>query len=111
MSDMTRLGRSLFGIATLSIVLLVAVNGTPVIAQSVDAQERCRGDVMRLCSEFVPDMDLIVICLKAKRLRLTSSCLQALSPSAQEPFPTDKMRNSRRTVSPAAASRSTRTYQ
>jgi hypothetical protein len=99
------------GIATLSIVLLVAANGTPVTAQSVDAQERCTGDVMRLCSEFVPDADSIVICLKAKRLRLTSSCLQALSPPPQEPSPTDTLQKPRRTVSPAAASRSTRTYQ
>jgi len=36
---------------------------------------------MRLCSEFVPDADAIVVCLKAKRLQLTSSCLNALSPA------------------------------
>jgi len=65
---------------------LVAVSGKPAAAQSADAQERCTEDVMRLCSEFVPDADSIVVCLKAKRLQLTSSCLNALSPAPLEPL-------------------------
>jgi hypothetical protein len=93
-------------------LLLVAVSGKPATAQSADAQERCTEDVMRLCSEFVPDADSIVVCLKAKRLQLTSSCLNALSPTPVEPFaqvsPTKQMQNARRTVSPVAAARSTR---
>jgi hypothetical protein len=36
---------------------------------------------MRLCSEFIPDADRIVGCLKAKRRQLTPSCLSALQPS------------------------------
>jgi len=110
-SDRSRL---LFGIATGSLmVLLLAVSGRPAAAQSADAQERCTGDVMRLCSEFVPDADSIVVCLKAKRFQLTSSCLNALSPAPLEPValqapPTNKLQKARRTVSPAAAARSTR---
>ena len=95
-------------------LLMVAVGGKPAAAQSADAQERCTEDVMRLCSEFVPDADDIVVCLKAKRLRLTSSCLNALSPPPAEPLaqvsPTMKMQNARRTVSPVAAARSTRVH-
>jgi hypothetical protein len=34
---------------------------------------------MRLCSEFIPDADNIVKCLKAKRRQLTPSCLTALT--------------------------------
>jgi hypothetical protein len=34
---------------------------------------------MRLCSEFVPDPDSIVACLKKKRRELTPSCLGALT--------------------------------
>src|SRR5471032_239404 len=64
---------------SLMMLVLVVVSGKAAIAQSADAQERCTGDVMRLCSEFVPDADSIVVCLKAKRLQLTSSCLNALS--------------------------------
>lgn len=101
------------GIAAGSLVMLVAVSGKPATAQSADAQERCTEDVMRLCSEFVPDADAIVVCLKAKRLQLTSSCLNALSPAPPQPLasrvsPTKKLQNARRTVSPADAARSTR---
>ena len=101
------------GIAAGSLVMLVAISGKPATAQSADAQERCTEDVMRLCSEFVPDADSIVVCLKAKRLQLTSSCLNALSPAPLQPLasqvsPTKKLQNARRTVSPGDAARSTR---
>jgi hypothetical protein len=101
------------GIAAGSLVMLVAVSGKPAAAQSADAEERCTEDVMRLCSEFVPDADAIVVCLKAKRLRLTSSCLNALAPPPSQPLasqasPTKNLQKARHTVSPAEAARSTR---
>jgi hypothetical protein len=104
--------RFLAGVAAGSLVaLLVAISGTPATAQSADAEERCTGDVMRLCSEFVPDTDSIVACLKAKRLRLTSSCLNALSPAPYEALASQgppAKKKAQRTVSPAEAARSTR---
>jgi hypothetical protein len=36
---------------------------------------------MRLCNEFIPDADRIVVCLKAKRRQLSPGCLTALQPS------------------------------
>jgi hypothetical protein len=51
----------------------------PAAAQAPDAAERCTPDVMRLCSEFVPDADRIVGCLKAKRRQLSPSCSSALT--------------------------------
>jgi hypothetical protein len=53
----------------------------PATAQSSDAANLCTPDVMRLCSEFVPDADRIVVCLKAKRRQLSRPCLAALSPA------------------------------
>jgi hypothetical protein len=77
--------RLLFGLAVgLLTMSFVAGYAKPAGAQSADAEARCTGDVMRLCSEFVPDADSIVICLKAKRLQLEPSCLNALSPVAPE---------------------------
>ena len=61
-------------------LLLIAA---PAQAQAPDAAERCTPDVMRLCSEYVPDEGRIVRCLKAKRARLSRSCLTALQPSAK----------------------------
>lgn len=74
--------RLLFGAAAgLLAMSLMAVSAKPAAAQAADAEARCTGDVMRLCSEFVPDADSIVVCLKAKRAHLEPSCLNALSPA------------------------------
>ena len=70
----------LCAIAAALTVLMVTSGATPATAQASDASERCTADVMRLCSEFVPDADRIVVCLKAKRRQLTHSCLTALQP-------------------------------
>ncbi len=53
-------------------VLMVAGGTKPAAAQASDAADRCTPDVMRLCSEFVPDADRIVACLKAKRRQLST---------------------------------------
>jgi hypothetical protein len=59
--------------------LMVAGDAKPAAAQASDAADRCTGDVMRLCSEFVPDTDRIVACLKSKRKQVSPSCQSALS--------------------------------
>jgi hypothetical protein len=65
--------------ATASLALwLVAA---PASAQAPDAADRCTPDVMRLCSEHVPDADRIVQCLKVKRKQLSPSCRTALEPA------------------------------
>ena len=77
----------LFGVvAGLFVVVLVSGSAKPAAAQAADAEQRCTGDVMRLCSEFVPDADAIVACLKVKRSQLTSSCLNALLPQPTAPL-------------------------
>jgi hypothetical protein len=53
---------------------------TPVAAQPPNAEQLCTPDVMRLCSEFIPNPDPIVRCLKAKRAQLSPGCHAALSP-------------------------------
>jgi hypothetical protein len=56
----------------------------PASAQAPDAADRCTPDVMRLCSEFVPDADRIVQCLKVKRRQLSPSCSSALQPASSK---------------------------
>ena len=91
--------RFLFGLAV-GFLSFMAGNARPAAAQSADAEARCTGDVMRLCSEFVPDADSIVVCLKAKRLQLEPSCLNALSPAPPQSLalpasPNKKVRSAR----------------
>jgi hypothetical protein len=60
-------------------VLLVAA-ATPAAAQAPNAEQACTPDVMRLCSEFIPNPDPIVRCLRAKRAQLSPACHTALAP-------------------------------
>ena len=59
--------------------LIFAAGVTPAAAQAADAADRCTPDVMRLCSEAIPDADRIVACLKVKRKQLSPDCLKALT--------------------------------
>ena len=74
---------SLCAMAAVLAALMITSGGKPAAAQASDAADRCTPDVMRLCSEFVPDADRIVVCLKAKRRQLTHSCLTALQPQGK----------------------------
>jgi hypothetical protein len=42
--------------------------GTP------EQQQACQPDAMRLCSEFVPDVDRITACMIKNRMRLSPPC-------------------------------------
>jgi len=68
----------------LAIIILLVIGPMQASAQAPDAAERCEPDVMRLCSEFVPDRDNIVTCLKAKRRQLSQSCLTALQSTKRD---------------------------
>jgi hypothetical protein len=81
MKNMTlNLPGALLGAAAGALAVLFVMGSTPASAQAPDAAERCTPDVMRLCSEFVPDADRIVKCLKVKRRQLSPSCSSALQP-------------------------------
>jgi hypothetical protein len=75
------LSGALLSAATGILAVLLIAGPTPAAAQAPDAADRCTPDVMRLCSEFVPDADRIVKCLKAKRRQLSPSCSSALQPA------------------------------
>src|SRR5258708_9895476 len=76
------LSGALLSAAAGTLAMLLVAGPTPAVAQSSDAADRCTPDVMRLCSEFVPDADRIVRCLKVKRRQLSPSCSSALQPAS-----------------------------
>jgi len=48
-------------------------------AQGDDTQRQaCTPDAMRLCSEFIPDVERITACMKAKRVELSDPCRLAM---------------------------------
>ena len=87
------LSGALLSAAAGTLAMLLVAGPTPAVAQSSDAADRCTPDVMRLCSEFVPDADRIVRCLKVKRRQLSPSCHSALQPASSSKSKTKKKRS------------------
>ncbi len=59
-----------------------AQQGTP------EQQAACQPDVMRLCGNFIPDVDRIVACLKANEPSLNPACHDVMFPYVpEEPKP------------------------
>jgi hypothetical protein len=55
--------------------LAVCLVSAPAAAQGTPEQRQaCQPDAMRLCSEFVPDVDRITACMIKNRIRLSPPC-------------------------------------
>jgi hypothetical protein len=53
-----------------------AGNANAEVSEAV--KQACTPDAMRLCSEFIPDVAKITVCMKAKHSQLSSACLTAM---------------------------------
>lgn len=61
---------------TLTIVAAVGVLALPALGQAYteEQQRLCNDDAMRLCGEFVPDVDRITACMHKQRALLSKEC-------------------------------------
>ena len=68
--------RPLAGIALVfGLVCAVSFSLSPAAAQGTpEQQQACQPDAMRLCSEFVPDVQRITACMVRKRAALSPAC-------------------------------------
>lgn len=68
------------GVQRATIMILLVVGSASANAQdseyrgTQDQQMACMGDVFRLCSSEIPDVDRIVGCLKREKSQLTIAC-------------------------------------
>jgi|AmaraimetFIIA100_FD_contig_31_16572009_length_575_multi_7_in_0_out_0_1 hypothetical protein len=46
---------------------------------SEEARQACTPDAMRLCSEFVPDVQRVTACMMRKRAQLSAACRVAMA--------------------------------
>ena len=83
--------------AVLSFALLIMgqngalAQGTP--QGTPEQQAACQPDVMRLCGNFIPDVDRIVACLKYNEPNLNPACHDVMFPYVpEEPKPKAKAR-------------------
>jgi hypothetical protein len=69
---------------------------TSVLAYTPEQQQACTPDAMRLCGDFVPDVDRITACMIQKKSQLSPECRRFFSPdpepgeAAAEPPPNFK---------------------
>src|SRR5271156_6574522 len=70
-----------------SLALLSAtISPAPSFSQGTLAQRSaCTPDVLRLCSEFIPNADEITICLREKNAELSDACRIAFETGIQQP--------------------------
>ena len=67
--------RSLMSVGGLAGLAMLALAPTPAAAQGTPEQRAyCQDDAMRLCGEFVPDVDRITACMKRHRRNLSPAC-------------------------------------
>ena len=66
---------ALFGLA-----LIAAFAASPAAAQGTPEQRAaCEDDAMRLCGQFVPDVQRITACMHARRSQLSPRCRAVFS--------------------------------
>ena len=61
---------SLFAFATTAI----ALQTSPGLAFSSEAQQMCTGDAMRLCSSEIPDISRVRACMVQKKAQVSPGC-------------------------------------
>src|SRR3954468_8360811 len=60
--------------ATLGIALAILVRPGAGFAYTQEEQQACTPDAMRLCGEFVPNVDAITACMIQKKAQLSPQC-------------------------------------
>ena len=58
----------------LAIALFASGIATPASAYTPEQQQACTPDAMRLCGEYVPDVERITACMRSKRAYLSPRC-------------------------------------
>lgn len=56
-------------------------------AYTPEQQQMCTGDAMRLCGEYIPDVDRITACMIRKYSQLSSGCQAVFEAPASAPAP------------------------
>jgi hypothetical protein len=59
---------------------------TPAAAQGSEEERRaCTPDAMRLCREYIPNVERIIACMVARRAELSPACQAFVKPDQPEP--------------------------
>ncbi|MBH5372186.1 hypothetical protein [Bradyrhizobium glycinis] len=61
-------------VASLSLALAILALPRAGFAYTQEEQQACTPDAMRLCSEFIPNVDAITACMIKKKAQLSPQC-------------------------------------
>lgn len=71
----------------LALVGWLAVPEGALAQGTAQEQDACRPDVFRLCSSYIPDVNNIVACLRAREPQLSPACHDVMFPRVADPPP------------------------
>lgn len=91
--------------AILGIALAVLVQPGAGFAYTQEEQQACTPDAMRLCGEFVPNVDAITACMIQKKAQLSPQCRPFFR---QGPEPGEARAGRQTNIAPKAARKSTK---
>jgi hypothetical protein len=81
------------GVALSVALSIMGQNGAFAQQGTPEQQAACQPDVMRLCGNFIPDVDRIVACLKYNEPNLNPACHDVFFPVViEEPKPKAKQK-------------------
>lgn len=84
-------------------LLAVLAGAAPAAAQGTEEERRaCTPDAMRLCREYIPNVDRIIACMVARRAELSPECQAFVKPPEPEPTAVAAAKPSRTAVRSAA---------
>ena len=75
-------GAAHFGPA-LAAALFASVLSTSAFAYTPEQQQACTPDAMRLCGDYIPDVDRITACMIARKSQLSPECRQFFRPGPE----------------------------
>src|SRR5947199_10568570 len=74
-----------------AVVLAAALFSSSAFAYTPEQQQACTPDAMRLCGEYVPDVDRITVCMIQRKSQLSPECQRFFraGPEPEAGQPTD----------------------
>ena len=60
--------------ATLAVSVLTMAVRTEAFEITAEQREACMGDAVRLCGSEIPDVDRVLVCMRAKKSQVSARC-------------------------------------
>ena len=88
----------------LAMALLVSAGSSSAFAYTQEQEQACTPDAMRLCGNYIPDVNRITACMMQKRSQLSPDCRRFFrrGAAAMPRKPVSKARSPKRTAKSAA---------